>query len=161
MSSGDLCSGDSLELHSAQSPCMMTWAVPCSCLPVQTPFPFCTSTFSHHPGSPVTFNLKMFCIWSIKVFSPGPVLFDVHVVLISKEWFGLYEEINSAELVRWVKNNFQMQDFCDPSLARMILGYEINQLQNQSCSLQTPGVSSNKGHIHQRLVLRVKESIWL
>lgn len=95
------------------------------------------------------------------MFSPGPVLFDVHVVLISKEWFGLYEEINSAELVHRVKNNFQMQNFCDPSLPRMILGCEINQLQNQPCSLQTLGVSSNKGHIHQRLELRVKESIWL
>lgn len=89
------------------------------------------------------------------------MLFDVHVVLISEEWLGLYEEINSAELVHWVKNNFQMQNFCDPSLPSMILGYEINQLQNHSCSLQTLGVSSNKGHIHQRLVLRVKESIWL
>lgn len=95
------------------------------------------------------------------MFSPGPVLFDVHVVLISKEWFGLYEEINSAELVHRVKNNFQMQNFCDPSLPRMILGCEINQLQNQPCSLQTLGVSRNKGHIHQRLELRVKESIWL
>lgn len=89
------------------------------------------------------------------------MLFDVHVVLVSKEWFGLYEEINFAELVHRVKNSFQMQDFCDPSLPRMISGHEINQLQNQSCSLQTLGVSSNKGHIHQRLVLRVKESIWL
>lgn len=103
----------------------------------------------------------MFRVWGIKVFSAGPVLFDVHVVLISRGWFGLYEEINSAELVRRVKNNFQMQNFCDPSSSRMILGYEINQLQNQFCSLQTLGVSSNKGHIHQRLQLRVKESIWL
>lgn len=32
-----------------------------------------------------TFILKMFCICSIKVFSSRPVLFDVHMVLISKE----------------------------------------------------------------------------
>lgn len=54
-----------------------------------------------------------------------------------------------------------MQNFCDPYLPRMILRYEINQLQNQSCFLQTLGVNSNKGHIHQRLKHRVKESIWL
>lgn len=127
----------------------------------KTPVPFCTSTFSHHPRSPVTFHLKMLCVWSIKVFSAGPVPFDVHVVLISKGWFGLYEEINSAEPVHRVKNSSQMQNCCDPSSSRMISGYEINQLQNQSCSLQTLGVSSKKGHIHQRLPLRVKESIWL
>lgn len=83
------------------------------------------------------------------------------MVLISKEWFGLYEKINFSELVHWVKNNFQMENFCDPYLPRMILRYEINQLQNQTRFLQMLGVNSNKGHIHQRLVLRVKKSIWL
>lgn len=83
------------------------------------------------------------------------------MVLINKEWFGLCKEINFGELAHWVKNNFQMQNFCDPYLPWMILWYEINQLQNQSRFLRTLGVNGNKGHIHQRLVLRVKESIWL
>lgn len=101
----------------------------------------------------------MFCICR-KVLLSRFGLFDAHMVLINKGWFGLYEMINFGELAHWVKNNFQMQNFCDPYLPRMILWYEINQLQSQSCFLQTLGVNSNKGHIHQRLVLRVKDSIW-
>lgn len=101
----------------------------------------------------------MFCICR-KVLLSRFGLFDAHMVLINKGWFGPYEMINFGELAHWVKNNFQMQNFCDPYLARMILWYEINQLQSQTCFSQTLGVNSNKGHIHQRLVLRVKDSIW-